>query len=139
MYRTYNLSLFKWTVPQQMGRGVAQALIDTKVMLEDEIRRLLVICGMNKRRRNNTNLGQCPVWMDLEGWVPNPDLDDRLRNLRIFIEKKNGRVTINDVCKWKMEFRWYGVLVEPGNVVERTPRQGGAAHTQKTDDKTCKN
>ena len=97
-YRTYNVSLFnlrdnekyKWTVPRQIGRDVAQSLIDAKVLSEDKIQRLLVMCRMIERRGSNTDLGVCPVWMDLDGWVPNPDRDDRLRQLRMFIEKRTG-------------------------------------------------
>ena len=91
-YRTYDVSLFdlrdnekyKWTVPPQMGREVAQALIGTKNLSEYKIRRLF---GMNKRTQSNTDLGECPVLMDLDGWVPNPDQVERLRQLHIFIEK----------------------------------------------------
>jgi len=98
MYKTYELTLFdlddndnyKWTVPKQRGRDVAQALINTRVLSEDEIRRLLVICGMNRRRRDYTDVGHPPEWLDLKGWVPNPDKDDRLRNLRIFIKKSTA-------------------------------------------------
>ena len=52
MHKTYELTLsdlddntnYKWTVPKQEGRDVAQALINTKVLSVDKIRRVLVIC-----------------------------------------------------------------------------------------------